>query len=102
MIETKPQKANKKELDAKSKQADQKRLESLKKMKNSYNEQKQAIKKALASVVSTTHVTVYNELAGIGRFQKVFQISNRTRQTKAKKSFSLTMMTMKVRWRFRN
>lgn len=44
---------NKKELDEKSKLADQKRLESLKKMKNSYNEQKQAIKNALAGVVRT-------------------------------------------------
>lgn len=42
----------KKDLDEKSKKADQKRLESLNKMKNSYNEQKLAIKKALAGVVS--------------------------------------------------
>lgn len=51
VIETKSQKNNKKELDEKSKRADQKRLESLEKMKNSYNEQKQAIKNALAGVV---------------------------------------------------
>lgn len=43
--------AAKKELDEKSKKADQKRIESLKKMKNSYNEQKLAIKNALAGVV---------------------------------------------------
>lgn len=48
----KSQKANKKELDEQSKKADQKRIESLNKMKNSYNEQKMAIKKALAGVVS--------------------------------------------------
>lgn len=53
VIESKSQKTNKKELDDKSKLADQKRLDSMKKMKNSYNEQKQAIKKALAGVVST-------------------------------------------------
>lgn len=63
IIEMKTQKPNKKELDEKSKKADQKRLESLKKMKNSYNEQKLAIKKALAGVVSTSfsscHETIY-------------------------------------------
>lgn len=53
----KTQKPNKKELDEKSKKADQKRLESLKKMKNSYNEQKLAIKKALAGVVSISFST---------------------------------------------
>lgn len=52
VIETRTQKANKKELDEKSKKADQKRMDSLNKMKNSYNEQKLAIKKALAGVVS--------------------------------------------------
>lgn len=52
VIKSKAQKSNKKELDEKSKQADQKRIESLNKMKNSYNEQKLAIKKALAGVVS--------------------------------------------------
>lgn len=47
-------KANKekKNLDDKSKVADQKRIESLKKMKSSYNEQQLAIKRALAGVVS--------------------------------------------------
>lgn len=52
IIDMKSQKANKKELDEQSKKADQKRIESLNKMKNSYNEQKMAIKKALAGVVS--------------------------------------------------
>lgn len=52
VIEMKTKKAVKKELDEKSKKADQKRVESLNKMKNSYNEQKLAIKKALAGVVS--------------------------------------------------
>lgn len=54
VIESKSQKTTKKELDDKSKLADQKRLDSLKKMKSSYNEQKLAIKKALAGVVSST------------------------------------------------
>lgn len=45
-------KSTKKVLDEKSQKADQKRIESLKKMKNSYNEQKMAIKNALATVVS--------------------------------------------------
>ncbi|XP_031626863.1 squamous cell carcinoma antigen recognized by T-cells 3-like [Contarinia nasturtii] len=52
IIESKAQKTNKRELDEKSKKADQKRMESLNKMKNSYNEQKLAIKKALAGVDS--------------------------------------------------
>lgn len=52
IIEQKKPKTNKNELDERSKQADQKRLESLNKMKNSYNEQKLAIKKSLAGVVS--------------------------------------------------
>lgn len=52
IIDKKPQKTKQKELDEKSQRADQKRLDSLKKMKNSYNEQKLAIKKALAGVVS--------------------------------------------------
>lgn len=54
VIESKVKKAAKKELDEKSKKADQKRLDSLNKMKNSYNEQKLAIKKALAGVVSVS------------------------------------------------
>lgn len=56
VIEMKAQKTNKRELDEKSKKADQKRLESLDKMKNSYNEQKLAIKKALAGVVSVRNI----------------------------------------------
>lgn len=54
VIESKVKKTAKKELSEKSKKADQKRLESLNKMKNSYNEQKLAIKKALAGVVSVS------------------------------------------------
>lgn len=45
-------KREKKFFDDKSKLADQKRIESLKKMKSSYNEQQLAIKRALAGVVS--------------------------------------------------
>lgn len=47
-------KSTKKVFDEKSQKADQKRIESLKKMKNSYNEQKLTIKNALAIVVSRT------------------------------------------------
>lgn len=42
----------KNELDEKSKKADAKRMESLKKMKNSYDQQKSTIQSALAGVVS--------------------------------------------------
>ena len=42
----------KKELDEKAQKSDQKRLQSLNKMKDSYNQQKLAIKQALAGVVS--------------------------------------------------
>lgn len=52
VIERSTNKTTKKSLDEKSQKADQKRIESLKKMKNSYNEQKLAIKNALAGVVS--------------------------------------------------
>lgn len=52
VIDARANKGTKKELDEKSKRADQKRMESMNKMKNSYNEQKSAIKKALAGVVS--------------------------------------------------
>lgn len=51
VIERNSNKSVKKSLDEKSQRADQKRIESLKKMKNSYNEQKLAIKNALAGVV---------------------------------------------------
>lgn len=51
VIENKTKKSTKKDLDEKSKKADQKRMESQNKMKNSYNEQKLAIKNALAGVV---------------------------------------------------
>lgn len=51
VIERSASKSNKKSLDEKSQKADQKRIESLKKMKNTYNEQKLAIKNALAGVV---------------------------------------------------
>lgn len=52
VIERNTSKANSKCLDEKSKKADQRRIESMKKMKNSYNEQKMAIKNALTSVDS--------------------------------------------------
>lgn len=52
VIERNASKLVKKSLDEKSQKADQKRIESLKKMKNSYNEQKLAIKNSLADVVS--------------------------------------------------
>lgn len=51
VIEKNPAKPVKKEFDAKSEKADQKRLQSLNKMKDSYTQQKQAIKAALSSVV---------------------------------------------------
>lgn len=51
VIEQNPNKsAVKKDLDAKSQKADQKRLQSLNKMKDSYAQQQNAIKQALASV----------------------------------------------------
>lgn len=53
VIERSASKSAKKSLDEKSQKADQKRIESLKKMKNSYEEQKLAIKNALAGIVST-------------------------------------------------
>lgn len=52
VIERTTNKPAKKSLDEKSQKADQKRIESLKKLKNSYMEQKLAIKNALAGVVS--------------------------------------------------
>lgn len=52
VIERSARKSATKSLDEKSQKADQKRVESLKKMKNSYDEQKLAIKNALAGVVS--------------------------------------------------
>lgn len=52
VIDSKTNKKNKKQLGETSMKADQKRMESMKKMKNAYNEQKLAIKNALAGVVS--------------------------------------------------
>lgn len=51
IIERDANKSVKKDFDEKAKRADQKRIESLTKMKNSYNQQKLAIKQALAVVV---------------------------------------------------
>lgn len=53
VIEQNANKSTKKSLDEKSQKADQKRIESMKKMKDSYNEQKLAIKNALTGVVCT-------------------------------------------------
>lgn len=63
VIDAKPSKKSKKQLDEKSQKADQKRMDSLKKMKNSYNEQKLAIKNALAGVVSKilNYIFYYSE-----------------------------------------
>lgn len=52
MIERKKTDEVKKNFNEKSKKADQKRMESLKKMTDSYNQQKLAIKNALATIVS--------------------------------------------------
>lgn len=52
VIERNPNRSVKKDLDEKSQKADQKRIESLAKMKDSYTQQKNAIKAALATVVS--------------------------------------------------
>lgn len=56
-------KREKKNLDDKSKMADQKRIESLKKMKSSYNEQQLAIKRALAGVVCISLLLFINIFA---------------------------------------
>lgn len=50
VIQRNPKPSAKKDLDEKSQKADQKRLQSLNKMKDSYAQQKNAIKQALASV----------------------------------------------------
>lgn len=60
VIDTRPNnKREKKNLDDRSKMADQKRIESLKKMKNCYNEQQLAIKRALAGVVSISLLLLF-------------------------------------------
>lgn len=61
-------KSTKKVLDEKSQKADQKRIESLKKMKNSYNEQKLAIKNALTIVVSLTNRKLHTPFPRFNRF----------------------------------
>lgn len=69
VIERNPAKTVKKQFDAKSEKADQKRLQSLNKMKDSYTQQKQAIKAALSSVVCLNLiVTVIIEPIGLNSF----------------------------------
>ncbi|XP_055326995.1 probable RNA-binding protein CG14230 [Sitodiplosis mosellana] len=91
VIESKAKKAVKKELDEKSKKADQKRLESLNKMKNSYNEQKLAIKKALAGVdtAKRSNKIVFGDDDDEGTAVSVTPQSTKAlTQTKIKEKFS--------------